>query len=352
MRAVDACNPQEYRASHRNSRSARAHAKSTSARMPGGNFGSFRPQKCDYHRRKNLNHVRESRLDVRGPSRVNQYRMVKRKPIGEGWQSKVYLVEDTNTQRQYALKELKLKRMDKVIRRAKDSQLMADDDDDGDTSGSAWVEVSVGKILRHKNIVPLVEVITDDDDSIFLAMELQQGGELMRRKEAKRFSLPHARRAMRDVMRGLAHMHAQGVVHRDIKCDNCLVALDGTVKLCDFGMAHIIEPGGDDSLSCAIGARKYRAPELFDKGKRYSGFLADVWAAGCVFYALVAGNCPFESKSKRELVHMILHRPVPITKRLGREPALKDLLLKMLAKKPRDRTSLQDALSHRWMMQG
>ena len=84
----------------------------------------------------------------------------------------------------------------------------------------------------------------------------------MRRKETKRFALPHARRAMRDVMRGLAHMHAQGVVHRDIKCDNCLVALDGTVKLCDFGMAHIIEPGGDDMTSTSVPPLSSLTPKL------------------------------------------------------------------------------------------
>jgi len=321
------------------------------------NAGSARKRQrgMTFDRRPNASYVRESPLDTMTSSRVNQYRMVKKKPIGEGWQSKVYLVEDTGGARpkRYALKELKLKRMDKVINRATDSNLADADDGEG---GSAWVEVSVGKMLRHRNIVPLVEVI-QDAETMCLVMELQEGGVLVDREKqkrsgsgSKRFALSEARRCIREVLEGLQYMHGNGIVHRDIKVDNVLVAQDGTCKIADFGMAHIIEEGKDDTLSQAIGARKYRAPELFVKPCRpYSGFKADVWATGCVLYCLVNGELPFGGKSKRDLVYNIQNRPLTVTKRMEREPQLCKLIKGMLTKDWEKRISVDDALRNRWL---
>ena len=329
----------------RNAGSARRGKRGHVGRGSGGSM--------HFNRKPNASFVRETRLDTMTSSRVNQYRIVKKKPIGEGWQSKVYLVEDTEgaRPRRYALKELKLKRMDKVIKRATDSNLANGDDDSN--GGSAWVEVQVGKMLRHRNIVPLVEVI-QDEETMCLVMELQENGVLVDREKQKaghkRFTIAESRRCILEVMEGLQYMHRNGIVHRDIKVDNILVARDGTLKISDFGMAHIIEEGRDDTLSAAIGARKYRAPELFEKPCRpYSGFKADVWALGCVLYCLVNGDLPFGGKSKKDLVYNIQNRPITVTKRMDREPALNKLLQGMLCKDWERRISLDEALGSRWL---
>ena len=144
------------------------------------------------------------------------------------------------------------------------------------------------------------------------------------------------------------------IIHRDLKVENLLVGKDGSVKLADFGMAHIVADVAADptgrGLKRGIGSRKYRAPELFEKPCRpYSGFKADVWALGCVLYCLVNGDLPFGGKTKKDLVYNIQNRPITVTKRMDREPALNKLLQGMLCKDWDRRISLDEALGSRWL---
>eukprot|EP01052_Picozoa_sp_SAG31_P022604 SAG31_NODE_1806_length_7230_cov_40.014164_2_plen_288_part_00 len=208
----------------------------------------------------------------------NQYLVVSDELLGKGFQSRVYLVKHKKSKVKYALKVLDTKRVDKMASKAtKDSELFATDEDGGDI----WIEVAVAQRVRHANIVHIHEVLNDAaTGQICLVMELMDRP-LPKNKKIKP---DKARMYSRDLVAGLSALHMHGVVHRDIKVDNCLVNREGVTKLADFGLAHLIErrrshdQSWDDTLRQGIGSRKYRAPEIFEHDC-YSGFKADVWCA-------------------------------------------------------------------------
>ena len=90
------------------------------------------------------------------------------------------------------------------------------------------------------------------------------------------------------ICKGMAFAHEKNVVHRDLKPENILLNTDGAVKVGDFGVARVLE--GAEAASTSIGTPYYMAPEQFED--RYD-IRVDVYALGCVFYHLLAGNPPF-----------------------------------------------------------
>jgi serine/threonine protein kinase len=270
---------------------------------------------------------------------------VRKKPLGTGWQSKVYLVEDIEKDGlpKYAMKVMELRKLKKITRKATDSKLWLDD---AQGEPNVWVEVAVGKLLSHRNIVPLVEVVSSEEE-LCMVLELQDRV-LKKKRDPQPFELHEAKRCTKDLVDGVMYMHARGIIHRDLKVENCLVHKDGTVKISDFGMAHIIGRDETDELTLGIGSRKYRAPELFKDGS-YSGFAADVWALGVILYCLVTGYLPFEGKQKKEQAYSIQHQTLVFPTRIEREPQLVDLLTKILVKDPSRRIGLEDFKAHPWM---
>ncbi|KAK7201134.1 protein kinase [Novymonas esmeraldas] len=90
---------------------------------------------------------------------------------------------------------------------------------------------------------------------------------------------------LRMLLTALHSLHADGVLHRDVKPANCFIAADGCLKLGDFGLSR---PQGED-MSHEVVSRWYRAPELLFGQRRYGGEV-DMWAAGCVFAELLRGH--------------------------------------------------------------
>jgi serine/threonine protein kinase len=115
------------------------------------------------------------------------------------------------------------------------------------------------------------------DSSLFQVMTALSEGELM--------PVPRVKMVMRQVMRGLEHMHARGVIHRDIKPENVLLKED-VVKLADFGLACIT----CDPMECTrkCGTLEYMAPEMQCDGMYTPA--VDVWAAGCILLELALGH--------------------------------------------------------------
>ena len=91
---------------------------------------------------------------------------------------------------------------------------------------------------------------------------------------------------MWQLFRGLAHIHACGVIHRDIKVQNILVGSDGTLVICDFGSAKLVDADNKDDQTTYICSRWYRAPELILGNKKYD-LAVDIWGAGCCFAELL-----------------------------------------------------------------
>jgi len=102
---------------------------------------------------------------------------------------------------------------------------------------STWVEIAVLKKVRHQNIVHLYEVIqANSGTTLWLVMELCTRVLGSSVRQSPPAPVEQIRKWFRDIINGLNYLHVNGVIHRDMKLENCLLAADGAVKLCDFGI--------------------------------------------------------------------------------------------------------------------
>ena len=219
-------------------------------------------------------------------------------------------------------------------------------------------EVRIAANLSHPNIVPLYDAGQADGHAYYV-MPLVSGGSLRRKLEAGGPPPPEAsHRILQEVASALAFAHAQGVVHRDIKPDNVLLADDGRAMVADFGIAKALSastPGLPETVhtvtGIAIGTPAYMAPEQV-LGDANVGAGADVYAFGILGYELLAGRPPFTGSSGPEIVARHLHEtPLPLqAKAPHADPLLADLIMRCLQKVSADRPSAADlveALTHR-----
>jgi cyclin-dependent kinase 12/13 len=119
-----------------------------------------------------------------------------------------------------------------------------------------------------------------------------------------RFTGPQVKQLMKQICQGLAFIHSQHVMHRDVKCSNILLNAQGVVKLADFGMGTRFEPNVALNPSKTVVTRWYRAPELL-LGGPYTEAI-DMWAAGCVFAELLTGDALFKGQTEAEQLARIV----------------------------------------------
>lgn len=139
--------------------------------------------------------------------------------------------------------------------------------------------------------------------------------------------------------RVLSYVHGQGIVHRDLKPENVFLGHDGRLTLLDFGLATRLRgrgPDGEGAVTTVATTVEYAAPEVL-RGERIDA-RADVYALGCMFYELVTGARPFEG-SVDAIVRMHLDQQPTCPSDLvtGISWRLEDLILDMMAKRPRQR---------------
>ncbi|KAJ1634348.1 kinase-like domain-containing protein [Pavlovales sp. CCMP2436] len=153
--------------------------------------------------------------------------------------------------------------------------------------------------LRHPNLVELIGVDARDADGCFCLVFEHCVGDLegvIRRADIA-LRAADVKAYMRMLASGLAFLHANRVVHRDLKPGNILVAPDGSLKLADFGTARALETAqGGAEMTPDIVTRWYQAPELLLGARRY-GYAVDVWSLGCVFAELHLRRAAFPGAS-------------------------------------------------------
>ncbi len=205
-------------------------------------------------------------------------------------------------------------------------------------------EVTVTASLTHPNTIAIYDYGSSQEGSFYYAMEYLEGIDLER--FITRFGAsPDARvvHILRQVYGSLAEAHAHGLVHRDVKPANIFLCRRGgvpdLVKVLDFGLAKAADGRNVTRASVVVGTPETMAPELFEAADRASP-LSDLYAVGCVGYALLTGRQVFGGSSLAELCNAHLSKsPQPPSELLGRpvDRVLERVILASLAKDPKTR---------------
>ena len=182
-------------------------------------------------------------------------------------------------------------------------------------------EAEAAALCSHPNIVTLHD-LGRNEQGPYLILEFLRGESLAARLARGPFAVPEALRVGVEVAKGLAHAHAHGVIHRDLKPGNVFVCDDGRVKVLDFGLAHAF-----GHRNQAGGTPGYMPPEQVEGAPEDER--SDVWALGVMLFEMLSGRRPFADARP-------LERPAPRLEVTG-VPGLGELVARMLATRPADR---------------
>ncbi|MCU0962855.1 MAG: WD40 repeat domain-containing serine/threonine protein kinase [Pirellulaceae bacterium] len=281
-----------------------------------------------------------SAADAVCPPQLGEYRVVRR--IGRGGMGTVYEAVQESLGRRVALKVLS-------PRDAENATLLE----------RFKREAQAAASLHHTNIVPVFGV-GESGGVHFYAMQYIEGQSLDRLlAEAASGETPSAPTALaaadasyyRAVARigvqaadALAYAHAEGVLHRDVKPANMLLDSHGTLWLSDFGLARIEGLGDLTVAEDVVGTLRYVPPERFEGRTDARG---DVYSLGLTLYEFLTRRPAFDTTTRAELVHQILHRPpLPprrIDPRIPRD--LETVVLKAISREPERRYASAAAMA-------
>jgi serine/threonine-protein kinase len=252
-------------------------------------------------------------------------------PIGRGAAGQVWLAEDLVLKRRCAVKIVP-------------PEIIGNNTD-------AWRnalrrEATAMASIRHPNVADVYAFGRHKDLHYFI-MEWVDGealGTEIERRRASGQPIP-VRRALRivaEACRGLAAVHKAGIVHRDVKPSNLMLARDGRVVLIDFGLVRM--PDGAGPGGAPVGTPRYMAPELGRAASRPPPEdlpLADIYSLGATAYELFTGTPPFPGEGAREVIQRHINDlpEPPSARRPDLPPVVDRLLLRALAKRPCERFS-------------
>jgi eukaryotic-like serine/threonine-protein kinase len=207
-------------------------------------------------------------------------------------------------------------------------------------------EARLASSLDHPNICTIFDL--DEIDGVhFIAMQHIEGRNVRQLVGGRPLELKSALLIAIQVADALAAAHARGIIHRDIKSGNVMVAPSGQVKILDFGLAKLL----DDTEAATTGIHRteltevgvpygtatYAAPEQA-RGDRVDK-RADIFSSGVLLYEMLTGTWPFRGKTTIDVRHAVLHdAPKPIAELRGESiPRIQQILDRSMAKEPRDR---------------
>jgi mitogen-activated protein kinase kinase kinase len=256
-----------------------------STKMFGANIVQIRPQRGSMV----LPKIPQDSI----PKRQATFRWFKGQLIGKGTYGRVYLGMNATTGEFLAVKQVEVSAKAAGNDKAKMRELVAALDQEIDTM----------KDLDHDNIVQYLGC-ERKETSISIFLEYISGGSVgsCLRKHGK-FEEEVVSSLTRQTLAGLAYLHREGILHRDLKADNILLDLDGTCKISDFGISKKTDNiYGNDVSNNMQGSVFWMAPEVIrSQGKGYSAKV-DIWSLGCVVLEMFAGRRPW---SKEEAVGAI-----------------------------------------------
>ncbi len=264
-------------------------------------------------------------------TRVDRYRIVR--AIGRGGMGTVYEAVHETIGSRVAIKVI-------AEQFARDAELL----------DRFFAEARAVNLIRHENIVNVIDLARLADGRPYIVMELVDGRTL---RDHIRDGVPLGGlvHVMVDVLSALAAAHAIGIVHRDLKPDNILISATGRAKVLDFGIAKLVALPGQPTLprtqtGVVLGTPEYMAPEQISGGG--ADARSDLYALGVVLYEAVVGRRPFDGDSDFEIMrgHVDVPPVPPSALRADLPRALEDVIVCALAKRPQDRFASAGAMAN------
>jgi len=253
------------------------------------------------------------------------YKVYPSKIVGSGATSMVFQALDRRSKLEYCAKIV-------------DKSLIS-----ADEARAADKEVQILGEMSHPNVIKLIDSYTVDT-SLYLVLELCRGGSIYEDVEQNGlFSEKQAANVMFQVIKGLDYIHSKSISHRDLKPQNILYgdSLKKVIKIIDFGFGKNTK---SDRLNWSIaGTEEYMAPEVMKRN--YDYFKIDIFSCGCLLHFLLFGKSALISGESPSILFSNISSgkyPQPVS------DSVKKLFTKLLAEKPDDRCTAEDAMGEEW----
>lgn len=213
--------------------------------------------------------------------------------LGEGGYGKVYYAIQRETGEKVAIKFMDV------------THLLAH----ADQIEEIYREADAMQKLHNNNIIQLHKAFVQKKE-VILIMEYAGGGEVAHRLEEKggNFDEVYARIIFQQICGAISYCHNRGIIHRDLKLENVLFKdKESTIiKIVDFGIAGVCKNNQKEKTDA--GTLSYMPPEVLSGSNSEAGPGIDIWALGCMLYAMVIGVMPFTGKTEEELYNSILKK--------------------------------------------